>query len=48
MLPKRKHSLQNDNINDGILTSMNIRQYVLNLTPKSSNLPIFRKKRLHL
>lgn len=46
MLPKRKHSLQSHNINDAIL--MNIRQYVFNLTQKSSNLPIFRKKRLHL
>jgi len=45
MLLRREHSLQSGNPNDGTLTGMNIKQYVLSLTKKSRNLPIFRKKK---
>lgn len=48
MLPLREGSLQSDNTNYGILTGMDIRQYVFNLKKKVATSLFSGKKRLHL
>lgn len=45
--PRGNHSLQSGNINDGILTSMNLRLHILNLIKQSSTSLFSAKKASH-